>query len=137
MLSILGLPGAKRAENDKDRRARELVELFRLGSFRHKLVGELSTGTRRITELCCMIALQPRVLLLDEPSSGIAQLETEALEELLRAIKERQGMTLIVIEHDMPLIMDISDRIIAMSSGSKIAEGKPSGVQADDTSRVI
>lgn len=130
--SVLGLPGAKRAETQKETRARELIELLRLGSFRHKLVGELSTGTRRITELCCMLALEPRLLLLDEPSSGIAQRETEVLGELLEAIKARTGATLVVIEHDMPLIMGISDRIVAMASGRKIAEGTPQQVQADE-----
>ncbi len=129
--SILGLPDAADSERSKDVLSRELVDLLGLSAFRHKLVGELSTGTRRITELCCLLALQPRILLLDEPSSGIAQRETEALGELLLAIKHRLRMTLVVIEHDMPLIMGISDRIVAMSSGRKIADGIPSDVQAD------
>ncbi|MGH9195559.1 MAG: ATP-binding cassette domain-containing protein, partial [Acidimicrobiia bacterium] len=129
--SVLGLPPARHLEREKEERARGLVDLMGLSAFRDKFVGELSTGTRRITELCCLIALEPKVLLLDEPSSGIAQRETEALGELLGAIKDRMGLTLVVIEHDMPLIMAISDRIIAMASGSKISEGAPSEIQSD------
>ena len=129
--SILGMPDATDSERAKDVLSRELIQLLGLTSFRHKLVGELSTGTRRITELCCLLALEPRILLLDEPSSGIAQRETEALGDLLLAIKSRLGTTLVVIEHDMPLIMGISDRIVAMSGGRKIADGQPSDVQAD------
>ena len=76
-----------------------------LDGYRHKPCGELSTGTRRITEIACMLALEPSLLLLDEPSSGVAQRETEALGELLERVKTYLGTTLIVIEHDMPLIM--------------------------------
>jgi ABC-type branched-subunit amino acid transport system ATPase component/ABC-type branched-subunit amino acid transport system permease subunit len=133
--SMLGLPPARDRERDKDLAARELVELLGLSAFRDKFVGELSTGTRRIAELCCLVALQPKLLLLDEPSSGIAQRETEALGTLLQAIKARLGTTLVVIEHDMPLIMGISDRIVAMSSGTLIAEGPPTEIQSD--SRVV
>lgn len=129
--SVFGLPDAHWAENDKDAAARELVALLGLNAFINKPVGELSTGTRRITEMCCMLALQPRLLLLDEPSSGIAQKETEALADLLRAVKARLGTTLVIIEHDMPLIMGISDRVVAMAAGTKIAEGTPAEVQSD------
>ena len=96
-----------------------------------KQTGELSTGTRRITELTCVIALEPTLILLDEPSSGVAQRETEQLGELLAKVKAHLGATLIVIEHDMPLIMGISDRIIAMDSGKVIAEGTPAEVIAN------
>jgi ABC-type branched-subunit amino acid transport system ATPase component/ABC-type branched-subunit amino acid transport system permease subunit len=129
--SGLSLPSARSRERSKGSRADELVEAMGLVPFRDKLVGELSTGTRRICELCCLVALAPKVLLLDEPSSGIAQAETEALAELLRAVKARLGATLVVIEHDMPLVMGLSDRIVAMASGAAIAEGTPSEVQAD------
>ena len=96
-----------------------------------KQTGDLSTGTRRITELTCVIALKPVLLLLDEPSSGVAQRETEQLGELLSKVKAHLDATLIVIEHDMPLIMGISDRIIALDSGRVIAEGTPSEVVAN------
>ncbi|HEX2038216.1 MAG TPA: ATP-binding cassette domain-containing protein [Acidimicrobiales bacterium] len=124
--SVVGLHGADRR---KEERARELVGAMGLHAFRHKQVRELSTGTRRITELACLVALGPTVLLLDEPSSGIAQRETEALGGLLARLKEQLGLTMIVIEHDMPLIMGLSDRVTAMESGRVIVTGPPDEVR--------
>jgi ABC-type branched-subunit amino acid transport system ATPase component len=126
--SALGLP---RDERDKDRMARELVGAMGLDAYRNKQIQELSTGTRRITEIACLLALQPSLLLLDEPSSGIAQRETEALGRLLRQIKDELDLTLLIIEHDIPLIMGLSDRIIAMDAGIVIATGPPEAVRTD------
>ena len=106
-----------------------------LHHYRNSPIRELSTGTRRIAELCCLIALEPSVLLLDEPSSGIAQRETEALGALLQRIKRDLGLTLVVIEHDIPLLMEISDRLVAMESGAILTGGRPDDVRND--SRVI
>ncbi len=102
-----------------------------LQDYKYKTCGELSTGTRRITEIACMLALEPTVLLLDEPSSGVAQRETEALGGLLEQVRDYLGTTLIVIEHDMPLIMGLSDRIIAMEAGRVIADGTPARVRSN------
>jgi ABC-type branched-subunit amino acid transport system ATPase component len=126
--SVLGLRGAER---DKDRMARELVGTMGLDEYRNKQIQELSTGTRRITEIACLIALQPSMLLLDEPSSGIAQRETEALGVLLRDIKAQLDLTLLVIEHDIPLIMGLADRIVAMDAGRVIATGTPEEVRVN------
>ena len=94
-------------------------------------IQELSTGTRRITELACLVATRPTLLLFDEPSTGIAQRETEALGVVLRDIKDALGVTLLVIEHDMPLIMGLADRIVVMADGKVIASGPPEQVQND------
>ena len=103
-----------------------------LAGYRDTQIRELSTGTRRITELACLVALEPRVLLLDEPSSGMAQRETEALGELLaRPAGPARAPRWSVIEHDIPLVMSLADRIIAMESGRVIAEGTPAEIQAD------
>ncbi|MBW3661725.1 MAG: ATP-binding cassette domain-containing protein [Actinobacteria bacterium] len=126
--SLLGLSGGER---ERTQRARELVSFFGLERYRNKTIAELSTGTRRITELACTVALQPRLLLLDEPSSGIAQRETEALGALLEDIKRHLDLTMVIIEHDIPLIMSLAERIVAMDSGRKIAEGTPEAVQRD------
>ena len=123
--------GLRRSERRKEPRARELVARLGLERYRDKQIQELSTGTRRITEIACLVALDPVCLLLDEPSSGIAQRETEALGHLLRTLRDELGLTLVVIEHDMPLIMGIADRIVAMDSGRVIAEGTPDEVGAD------
>ena len=126
--SALGFSGAER---DKDRMARELVGAMGLDAYRHKQIQELSTGTRRITELACLIALRPALVLLDEPSSGVAQRETEALGRLLRGIHAELGVSMLVIEHDIPLVMGLADRIVAMDAGRVIASGAPAEVRAD------
>jgi branched-chain amino acid transport system ATP-binding protein len=102
-----------------------------LGAYRDKFVRELSTGTRRIVDLAMAIAHDPQVLLLDEPSSGIAQRETEALGPLLLRIRREAGCSLLVIEHDMPLITSVSNRIVALELGHPIAEGSPTEVVRD------
>ncbi len=130
--TIPSLLGSKAADRAKERQARELIALMGLNAFIDKQIGALSTGTRRITELACIIALEPTLVLLDEPASGVAQRETEALGELLARMKQHLDATLIVIEHDMPLIMSIADRIVAMDSGSVIATGTPAEIVADD-----
>ena len=129
--SALGLPGIVRQEEDVAWTVEDLIEMMNLGAFRDKFVRELSTGSRRIVDLAMCIAHDPKVLLLDEPSSGIAQKETEALGPMLRNIQRETGCALLVIEHDMPLITGISDRMIALELGSPIAEGTPQEVVQD------
>jgi ABC-type branched-subunit amino acid transport system ATPase component len=126
--SVAGLGGADRI---KEARARDLAAVMALEPFADKPIRELSTGTRRITELACLIALEPTVLLLDEPSSGIAQREVEALGELLQRLNKEVGVTLIVIEHDIPLIMGLSNRLIAMEAGRVLVTGSPKEVRTD------
>src|SRR5205085_1641716 len=82
-------------------------------------------GTLRLLELACMLALRPSLLLLDEPSSGISQKETEALGPLLRDIKARMGATMLIIEHDMPLVMGLSDWMYCLDAGRNLAAGAP------------
>jgi ABC-type branched-subunit amino acid transport system ATPase component len=126
--SLLGIGGADRR---KQGRARELLGMMGLHGYRNTPTSALSTGTRRITELACLIALEPSVLLLDEPTSGIAQRETEALAGVLQRIKDELDLTLVIIEHDIPLVMSISDRVVAMEAGSIIAAGPPEQVKED------
>ncbi|HEU5152353.1 MAG TPA: MFS transporter [Iamia sp.] len=105
-----------------------LVDLLGLDAFRSKFVGELSTGSRRIVDLACVLAHRPDVVLLDEPSSGIAQREAEALGPLLLRIREALGASMVVIEHDMPLITSVSDRLVALDQGRVVTEGPPDDV---------
>jgi len=109
----------------------DLIELMHLEAFADKFVGELSTGTRRVVDIACSLAHRPSVLLLDEPSSGIAQREAEALGPVLLNIRDTTGAALIVIEHDMPLIRSISDRLVALELGEVVAEGDPDAVIHD------
>ena len=125
LAAVFGLAVVTDAEARVAEQVGDLLELLHLGAFRDKFVGELSTGSRRIVEIAATVAHRPSVLLLDEPSSGIAQRETEALLPFLRQIRDHLDCSLLVIEHDMPLITGLADRIVALDSGGVIAEGTP------------
>ena len=125
------LPAARREERAIMEDAERLVALVGMQGFAEKFASELSYGTLRLLELACMLALRPSLLLLDEPASGISQKETEALGPLLRRIKEQTGATMLVIEHDMPLIMSLSDWVYCLDAGANLSEGTPAAVQAD------
>jgi branched-chain amino acid transport system ATP-binding protein len=118
-------------ERDVADEVERLLELLGITDFRDKLVRELSTGSRRIVDLACQLALNPTVMLLDEPSSGIAQREAEALGPLLLRIREQTGATLLVIEHDVPLLLGIADRLVALDLGIVVADGQPDDVVND------
>jgi ABC-type branched-subunit amino acid transport system ATPase component len=119
------------SENQVAGRVEELLETMGLQRYRDAFISELSTGTRRIVELACAIAHEPRVLLLDEPSSGIAQRETEALAELLLQLRDTTGASLAVIEHDIPLVTSIADELVCLHLGRVIARGAASTVLED------
>jgi branched-chain amino acid transport system ATP-binding protein len=131
LAAALCLPEVTETEHHVAWTVADLVELLGLGAFRDKLVRELSTGSRRIVDIAMALAYDPAVLLLDEPSSGIAQRETEALGPMLLRIRQETDCALLVIEHDMPLISTISDRMLALELGRVIAEGRPADVLAD------
>ncbi len=131
LAAALALPEVREAEDDVAWSVADLVELMGLGALRNKFVSELSTGSRRVVDLAMAIAHGPSVLVLDEPSSGIAQREAEALAPLLTRIRDETGCAMLVIEHDMPLITAISDRLIALELGAVIAEGPPRAVITD------
>jgi branched-chain amino acid transport system ATP-binding protein len=121
-------PAIRASERDVDEKVDRLIELLNLEAFADKFVGELSTGTRRIVDLACSLAHDPKVLMLDEPSSGLAQKETEALAPVLIDIRDKTGAALIVIEHDIPLVTAISDELIALELGSVLVRGEPEEV---------
>jgi branched-chain amino acid transport system ATP-binding protein len=129
--AALHLPTAFDSEAAVRRRVDELIELMNLGAYRHRRIRELSTGTRRIVDLTCVVAHRPTVVLLDEPSSGIAQREVEALGPVIVRMRDQMGSALLVIEHDMNLLASIADRIIALDQGKVIAEGTPHEVLHD------
>ena len=130
LADALQLPASFESEVRIAARVDELLELMGLVNLRHRPTGELSTGTRRIVDLACTLAQAPRVVLLDEPSSGVGQRETEALTGLLRDVRDRTGCAMVVIEHDMSLLRSISDRMLALELGAVIAEGRPAEVLA-------
>ena len=125
----LRLPRARTAERRARDRADEVMQIIDLHPYIAKPAGALSFGTLRLTELACLLMLTPRMILLDEPASGIAQKETEALAPLLRRIRDTLGATILIIEHDMPLVMGLSDRLYCLDLGRVIAEGTPDEIQ--------
>ncbi len=131
LAAALHLPAVVESEAKIEDRVEELIDLMGLGAFRDKFVHELSTGSRRIVDLACILGHQPTVLLLDEPSSGIAQREAEALGPLLLRIRDTLGASILVIEHDLPLLTSVADRMVAMELGEVIAQGDPSDVVHD------
>ena len=126
--AALRLPAVYDDEERTALRVHELIELMNLGDYQNSFVRELSTGTRRVVDLACVAAHRPVMVLLDEPSSGIAQREVEALAPVLRRLRDEMGASLLVIEHDIPLISSISDRLVALDQGSVLAEGPPADV---------
>jgi ABC-type branched-subunit amino acid transport system ATPase component len=127
--SVFGLGGARADEAEATTRADEALALMGLLPHADKPASELSTGMLRLCELAAVVAAAPKLILLDEPSSGIAQKETEALGPLLRRIADHLGATLLLIEHDMPMIMGISDTIVAMARGQVITRGAPAEIR--------
>ena len=126
--AMFRLPAQQDAERAVQWYVDYLIDLLGIEAFRTKFVSELSTGSRRVVDLACVLAHRPSVVLLDEPSSGIAQRETEALGPLLLRIRDQLGASLVVIEHDMPLITSISDRLVALDQGRVVTIGEPSEV---------
>jgi ABC-type branched-subunit amino acid transport system ATPase component/ABC-type branched-subunit amino acid transport system permease subunit len=124
-------PASYLSESATEARAAELATLLGLARYAHTPTSALSTGTRRIVELACLLASDPVVMLLDEPSAGVAQRETEALGPLLGRIRDHTGAAMLVIEHDMPLLSGLCDRLVALELGSVIADGPPAQVLED------
>ncbi len=129
--SMTGLPPSPRSERRKRVEAEELVDFLGLQRYADEFISNLSTGTRRIVELGTLLAVDARVLLLDEPTGGVAQREAEAFGPLIVRVQRELGAAMLVIEHDMPLIMGISDRVYCLEAGGVIAEGTPGAVRQD------
>lgn len=125
------ITGWQRTERRRAAHADEILAMTGLAPYRDRAIGELSTGTRRIAEIACVIALGPRCLLLDEPSAGIAQRDTEALGLLLAELRRELDLTMVIIEHDIPLIMSLADRIVVMAGGELVTSGAPDAVRND------
>jgi ABC-type branched-subunit amino acid transport system ATPase component/branched-subunit amino acid ABC-type transport system permease component len=124
-------PRARARERAKRRDAAELIDFLGLGRYAERPIVELSTGTRRIVELAGLLALDARLLCLDEPTAGIAQRESEAMAPLLVQVRRELDAAMLIIEHDMPLIMGMSDRIYCLEAGRVIASGDSRTVRDD------
>ena len=124
-------PWLRMSEHDKRARAEAVLADFGLADRAGTLVGELSTGMRKVCDLAAVVAADPAIVLLDEPTAGLAQREAEAFAPLLRDLRDRHGASVLVVEHDMPLLMSLCDRIYCLEAGQVIAEGTPAEVRDD------
>ena len=109
----------------------ELIDFLGLGRYADSHIADLSTGTRRIVELAGLLALNAQMLCLDEPTAGVAQREAEAFGPLIVEIRRHLHAAMLIVEHDMPLIMSISDRVYCLEAGSIIAQGTPAEVRTN------
>jgi len=129
--SLVHAPWASATERRTRARAQGVIDRMGLTQWARTLTSELSTGTRRICDLAAQVAASPKVLLLDEPTAGVAQRDAEAFGPLLRQIRDELDCSILIVEHDMPLLMGLCDRVYALDTGCVIAEGSPGEIRAD------
>jgi branched-chain amino acid transport system ATP-binding protein len=133
--SVLRTPGLKREERDARKRAAELLEYSGLKGRDDEFARNLSYGDQRRLEVARALATEPKLLLLDEPTAGMNPQETADFTSFVSKLREEEKLTILLIEHDMRVVMGISDRVTVLDYGEKIAEGTPQEVQRDE--RVI
>lgn len=127
--NFLSLERATREESRHIDQAEEIVDFLELGSHRDKKVADLAFGIQKRVEMARALAMNPKLLLLDEPAGGLNPQETKSLMKNIQAIRDRRGISVLLVEHDMRLVMGISDRICVLQFGMKIAEGSPQEIQ--------
>ena len=127
----LGLASVRREEAEARELARALLARLGLAEVADTEAGSLPLGFQKRLELARALAAEPRLLLLDEPAGGLNPTETQTLMEVICRLRDESGLTLLVVEHDMELVMSISDRVAVLNYGRKIAEGKPREIAAD------
>jgi len=125
----LALPGVRRAERAAHDRAEQLLQSLELHGHAHRTVGELSLGMRRRVELGRALGAAPRLLLLDEPASGLTTSEADSLAQTILMLRERYATTVLMIEHRMRLVSAVCDHVVVLNFGCKIAEGTPAEIR--------
>ena len=129
LFNALRLPAVSREEQATHEKAQALLRLLGLEAVAQARVADLPFGTQKRVELARALASEPKLLLLDEPASGLNHEEVGTLGQLIRDIRDRLRLTVLLVEHHMSLVMSISDRVVALNFGKKIAEGTPGEVQ--------
>ncbi len=127
----LKLGWVRRGEKALNARVREILDYLDLNSVAHLQVAGLPFGTQKRVELARALAAEPKILLLDEPAGGLNHEEVYVLGDLIRRIRDDRGVTVLLVEHHMGLVMSIADHVVALNFGRKLAEGTPSQVQSD------
>jgi branched-chain amino acid transport system ATP-binding protein len=129
--TLLSSPSFQRAERDLETRAMELLDLFGLAAQRDRSARGLPYGDQRRLEIARAVGTGPKLLLLDEPNAGMNPSETQALLGLIRRLRDELGITIVLVAHDIPLVMNLCDRIQVLNYGRLIAEGDPAAVRAN------
>jgi branched-chain amino acid transport system ATP-binding protein len=125
-------PGAVRAQERTLRaKAREVLEFVSLDPLRNEYAGSLSGGQKKLLELARTLMADPRMVLLDEPAAGVNPTLMVRLRERIIQLQQERGITFLLIEHDMPLVMNLCDPVIVMNQGTKLVEGPPAQIQRD------
>ena len=128
---LLGAAQSRRAEAAATRRARALLALMEIEHVADHLAVELSNGQQRMVEMVRALATDPPLLLLDEPAVGLAPPMREKLGQIIRRLAKERGLGIVLIEHAIELVMTVSDRVVVLNSGQKIAEGRPEEIRRD------
>ena len=128
---MLFLPAVRRAERGHRHRVEEVIEFLELEAYRDKMIAGLPYGVRKVVEIGRALAVGPKLVLLDEPASGLSVEESQDVAFWIEDMRRDMGLTVLMVEHDMRLVAQVSDRVLAMANGKPLAEGTPSQVQAD------
>ena len=120
----------RRAEKEHRRKVEEVIEFLDLQPYRDKIIAGLPYGVRKVIEVARALCSEPKIILLDEPSSGLNVEETDDMSYWIRDIRTDLGITVLMVEHDMSLVNRVSDRVLAMNYGKVLAMGKPAQVQS-------
>jgi branched-chain amino acid transport system ATP-binding protein len=128
---LLSMPSAGRAESAATAQARELLELMQIGHVADNLASDLSGGQQRMVEIVRALATEPPLLLLDEPAVGLAPHMREQLGQIIRRLASERGIGILLIEHAIELVMNVSDRVAVLNYGKKVADAPPAQVRAD------
>jgi branched-chain amino acid transport system ATP-binding protein len=123
------LRGRDRAEISS--RAYDLLDAVGLGGKADRLAGQLAHGDQRVVEMAIALSLEPRLLLLDEPTAGMGEMETEHMVSVIRRLHQERGITMLFIEHDMDIVFGVADRITVLDNGRMLAEGRPDDIAAN------
>ena len=126
---IVFLPVVRRQELEQREKVEEVIDFLDLQHYRDQFVRSLPYGVRKVVELARALSTQPELLMLDEPSSGLNVEETRDMSFWIRDIRQQLGVTLLMVEHDMKLVAEVSDRVLALNDGRVLTEGSPSSVQ--------
>jgi len=128
---MLFLPRVRREEHAHREAVEEVIDFLDLQPYRNKMIAGLPYGVRKVVELGRALASGPRLLLLDEPASGLSVEETQDMRWWIDDIRKQMGITVLMVEHDMGLVSGVSDRVLALADGAKLAEGTPAEVQSN------